>query len=162
MVSDPERSSCPECGSTRSVVKSDVCKGNSGAVSVTLRGLPYLSCSDSKHTKSYVSSDFGQSFCDALFYSGSFPAAKRRGIGKIVCCNCLVPLSKGKIELGDVKETLVVKDAPSFQLEVAAPITACPECGTKQLLSTEQVSDEILSAVLEAYNSINLRADCSY
>ena len=125
-------------------------------VRVLFVGLPCLACVES-HPRRYVMTEFGVRLVRRLLTELNIRATRKsRVLGRPLCAFCrrarrrFVPLTLQR----QVK--IAMENAPTFDVDIRAPLVQCQTCGGQQALDGARWSTALCAAVTKAFDSVEL------
>lgn len=128
--------------------------GTEGDITVSLQSMPALACP--KGHKRFTSANFPAELMEALVTAAEsqIKACAESGLlfKRSVCVACREPLPD-QGETAHTKLHLDLKDKAALDAEIAAPMTSCTKCGTKQLRSAHALDRGIPAALVRAFES---------
>ena len=148
---------CPICGEVQELNIVPLLRGSHGQVEVFFNNLPTLFCGRSDHPRRFADPDFGARLIDAVFWKKSISLAQQGTWARVKCHHCGKNLSKEPSEVGEVGGVLKITDLPSFSIRIQGPVIICPRCETEQLKATKEVSTDVSSAFVDAFQRIDLK-----
>lgn len=149
---------CLGCGGPLVQQAAARCVAASGAVELTLEGLPFRVCRDGCADRRLPRPGFVEELESALLDGGHVPTALATLQSDSLCCYaCANRVWRAGPPVGEVHGTLPFAGLPSVGVRVLGPVRTCNGCGRLQLEPSAALRQALGQAVRSAIEGAGLR-----